>query len=207
MNSNFSETLKNNLFDNIYSLNWSMTVGILSTLINILCSTPLFFAIAWYERFGTNHNRTLLNQLVSSICWVTIVQNLTDLTLGILLNLCGPFSVKFCTFFIWYKSSFYLYTLVLLICITTVKYACIFILQKPVGIHLEIWCLFINIFSIGFSILEQFVFLFLPGRQPTFVFICSGIDPPTGTPGVNFKNKFWHLKCLNWHLTHHFFGV
>ena len=26
-------------------------------------------------------------------------------------------------------------------------------------------------------------------------------------PGVNFKNKFWRLKRLNWHLTHHFFGA
>jgi hypothetical protein len=30
---------------------------------------PLVYFIIWYERYGSDHKRTLLNKLVSSLCW------------------------------------------------------------------------------------------------------------------------------------------
>ena len=60
--------------------------------------------------------------------------------------------------------------------ITIVKYVYVFILNTPAGIHLEIWCLFINMISAGFSFLAQAVYMFLPGRQSKIIYICAGID-------------------------------
>ena len=97
MNFYYNETINitkgRNMFENFYALNWSMKLGFLSTSFNLLFFTPLFFAIAWYEKYGTNQNRTLINELVSSICWVSIIQNCTILPLEIMLNLFGPFTL------------------------------------------------------------------------------------------------------------------
>ena len=192
MDFNFSETINinehKNIYENIYIFNWPLKIAIFSTVLNILFFTPLFFAIAWYEKYGTNQNRTLLNQLVSSVCWITIVQNISDLPLGIFMNLFGPLNLEVCTVFLVYKSALILNTVILLIFITLVKYVYIFVLTNPAGINSEIWCWFINMFSVGFSLLEQSVFFFLPGRQSTFIYVCSGIDHSTikGHHKVNF---------------------
>ena len=181
MDFHFNETInitKNkNTFENIYAFNWSMKLGFVSSFINFLFFTPLFFAIAWYERYGTNQNRTLLNQLVSSICWVSIVQNCTILPLDIIVNLFGPFQLEYCTVYQVYRNSLSLNLLILITFITIVKYVYIFVLNNPAGIHSEIWCLFINMFSTGFSFLAQAVFMFLPGRQPKIIYWCAGFHP------------------------------
>ena len=181
MNFYYNETINitkgKNMFENFYALNWSMKLGFLSTSFNLLFFTPLFFAIAWYEKYGTNQNRTILNQLVSSLCWVSIIQNCTILPLEIILNLFGPFTLEYCTVFQVYINGLLINTLCLIAFITIVKYVYIFILKNPAGIHSEIWCLLINIFSAGFSFLAQSVYMILPGRQPTIVHICAGIDP------------------------------
>ena len=181
MNFHFNETINitnnTNMFENIYAFNWSMKLGIITSFINFLFFTPMFFAIAWYERYGTNQNRTLLNQLVSSICWVSIVQSCTILPLDIIVNLFGPLKLEYCTVYQVYRNSLSLNLLILITFITMVKYVYIFILNNPAGIHSEIWCLFINMFSTGFSFLAQAVFMFLPGRQPKVIYWCAGFNP------------------------------
>jgi hypothetical protein len=152
-------------------------LGIVSTLLNILFLTPLSYSIAWYEKFGTSHNRTLLNQLVSSMCWIQIVQNCTVLPLEIILNFFGPFALSYCTVFQLYKNTLFLDTFILTTFITIVKYVFIFILKNPSGAHSEFWCLFINMLSGGFSFLAQATYLFLPEKQPTIIYICAGINP------------------------------
>ena len=136
-------------FDTFYSPHWSMALGIISSMFNILFFTPLYFAIAWYEKFGTNQNRTLINQLVSSVCWNAILQNCTILPLEIILNLFGPFSLKYCSFVQVIKNSLYLDMLILITFVTIVKYLYIFVLKNCAGNYTEIWCLLINIFSAG----------------------------------------------------------
>jgi len=49
-----------------YTMNVAQVFGILTSLVNITLTTPLFWAVIWFERFGSDVKRTLLNQLVSS---------------------------------------------------------------------------------------------------------------------------------------------
>jgi hypothetical protein len=51
------------LFEEIYKFNWSMGLGILASVINVMFVTPVALAIIWYERYGSNQKRTLLNQV------------------------------------------------------------------------------------------------------------------------------------------------
>jgi len=48
----------------------------LSHLLNVI-NCLLFYGIIWYERFGTGHRRTLLNKIVSLICWCQFHQHHT----------------------------------------------------------------------------------------------------------------------------------
>jgi hypothetical protein len=48
------------------------TSKIVSISISVILSflvLPLLYGIIWYERFGTDLKRTLINQLFASVCW------------------------------------------------------------------------------------------------------------------------------------------
>ena len=45
---------------------------ILSILLSLIV-LPSLYGIIWFERFGTDSKRTLLNQLIASICWCLII--------------------------------------------------------------------------------------------------------------------------------------
>jgi len=48
----------------------AIIVSVLLTLIVL----PSLYGIIWFERFGTDSKRTLINQLVASICWYLITE-------------------------------------------------------------------------------------------------------------------------------------
>jgi tryptophan-rich sensory protein len=77
-------------YSDLYKPDWSMALAILASLINLVFVTPISYSITWYERYGSDHRRTLLNQLVSSICWNIVISNLTSLPLEIFLTIFGP---------------------------------------------------------------------------------------------------------------------
>ncbi len=47
-----------------------LTVGLCLAMISVIL--PMFYSIIWYERFGSDMKRTIINQLVSAICWNVI---------------------------------------------------------------------------------------------------------------------------------------
>ncbi len=86
-----------------------------------------------YEKYGSDHRRSLINQLVSSICWNILVSNLTCVPLEIFLTLYGPLMDRFCSFYMIFKYSSFFHEALLLSFITVVKYLCIFVLKNPTG--------------------------------------------------------------------------
>ncbi len=44
----------------------------LSVLIMVIL-LPLIYGVIWFERFGSDKKRTLINMLVSSACWTVIL--------------------------------------------------------------------------------------------------------------------------------------
>jgi hypothetical protein len=46
----------------------SNVFSIVSTLFSLLA----FYGIIWFERFGSDEKRTLINMLTSSVCWLAI---------------------------------------------------------------------------------------------------------------------------------------
>ena len=63
MQNNNSQANTSFIFENIYKFNWSMGLGITASVINVVFVTPVAQAIIWYEKYGSNQKRTLLNQV------------------------------------------------------------------------------------------------------------------------------------------------
>ena len=99
------------LFTLIYTKDWSMTAGLIVSLINFVLITPLLYSIVWYEHYGTDYQRTLLNQLVSSTCWNGIIYNLFEIPAEVILELFGPFNKLFCHFLLGLKTSIIIHLL------------------------------------------------------------------------------------------------
>ena len=84
-------------FDDIYIRNKELIAPIAASVINMVAVTPLYVAIVWFEKYGTDQRRSLLNKLVASTCWNAIVYNLTAVPMEIALTLFGPFGNAFCS--------------------------------------------------------------------------------------------------------------
>ena len=83
-------------FSNAYKQDWYMALGIALSIFNLFALTPFLYTIVWYERFGSDHPRTLINQLVASTCWNGIVHNILFTPLSIFIDFYGPMSNSFC---------------------------------------------------------------------------------------------------------------
>ena len=139
--SNFSGDV---FYENIYKMNPSKIIGIQISLINVLFFTPLFYAIIWFEKYGSNTHRTLLNQLVATSCWHIIGYNLIGQTSEMALAICGPFHHWFCHGQILLKNISNCQQINLLLAMIVTKYLSIFVLKNPTGINCEFWNTFIT---------------------------------------------------------------
>ena len=92
-----------------------------------------------YEKYGSDHRRSLINQLVSSICWNIVVTNLTGVPLEIFLTLNGPLFDRFCLSYMIFKYSSFFHAALLMSFITVVKYLCVFVLKNPTGVDFNNW--------------------------------------------------------------------
>jgi hypothetical protein len=61
--SSLNKTKGESVFAEIYVADWSFGLAIAASVLNILVVTPLLFLIPWYEKYGSNHQRTLINQV------------------------------------------------------------------------------------------------------------------------------------------------
>ena len=93
-------------YSNIYASSVSKTIAISTSVVVILILTPLFYSIIWYEKYGSNQHRTLINQLAASNCWLAIIFNVVVQTSEIVLSIFGPFNSGFCNWQLFLKNMF-----------------------------------------------------------------------------------------------------
>jgi hypothetical protein len=161
----------------LYKHDWSMSLGLFASALSIIFVTPLSFSIIWYERYGSDLRRILPNQLVSSIFWNIIFQNVINVPLEVLLTLTGPLSETFCSVHMILKYCSILHIISILFFMTLIKYLFIFVLKNPTNLQNEFWCLVINVATLVFSLLSQSVLIAIPGRNPFNFYICTGKFP------------------------------
>lgn len=130
--------------------------------------------LIWYERYGDNHRRTLINQFVASHFYYAAFYNIFGQTLDEVITAFGPFGTQLCYFHMYIKGVITFQLVQLFNSIFTVKYIYIFVLKNPSGVNEEFWCFFINLWFLFISCITEFVYQFMPGRSEMKFYICSG---------------------------------
>ena len=173
-----SSTIKDKIFFcNAYTNDWYMAFGIALSICNLFALTPFLYTIIWYERFGSDHPRTLINQLVASTCWNGIVHNILVIPMSIFNDLQGPMSFSFCQIHFLLKNSILLHLLLMLAIIIFVKYISIYVLKNPTELLNDFWCFYLNILCTFLALVSQIAFTVLPGKNPIFFHMCAGTNP------------------------------
>ena len=175
------------IFEGVYEIRASKVIGIIISVANIAIISPAIYFLIWYEKFETNHARSLVNQFVSSGCWTALIYNVLGQTFEIGLALKGPVSPVFCYLHAMLKIVLGMQYTWQAISISVVKYLYIFVLKNPSGNYDDFWCFFVNILITILATLSQIVFFCLPGKNPYFYYMCTGEDPTSlGKAKVNY---------------------
>ena len=182
-------------FSNAYNNDLFKALGIITSLLNFFVLTPFLHAIIWYEQFGSDHPRSLINQLVASTCWNGIVHNLLYIPLLIFIDAFGPMSHSFCGFNFVLKNTIIIHLILMILFIIFAKYLSIFVLKNPTEVCSDFWCFYLNILSLVLSLVSQTVFIVFPGKNPIDFNICTGTNPMKfNTAGKKF-NFFHHVSA------------
>jgi hypothetical protein len=79
----------NNFFYAISENNFTKFFALSFTVVSAPVVVLLLYAIIWFEKYGVDKKRTILNQLVSSICWTMIAANTFVQVPRVIQNLTG----------------------------------------------------------------------------------------------------------------------
>jgi hypothetical protein len=165
------------LYAGLYEYRTSKILALLISPILQTLSAFLAYGIIWYERFGTDNKRTLMNKLISLGLWASIVQ-LPLITLSDLARFTfGPLPKQVCFMQVIFKHSLVTQSLIFIDAVMMAKYSLIFWTKNPSALKDDFWSRLIWIWICCFSFLINFTIFFLAGFMPVNYYTCSNRDP------------------------------
>ena len=144
------------------------------TLISMLVLIPAGYGIVWYEKFGSDKKRILVNRLLTSLCWTSTELYVVVIPLDIMRYLYGPLSIKVCYFHVIIKNVLNVQTVLFIDGVIFARYLFVFYLKNPFDFKDDFWHMFINIWVMAVSFVSQFIFVLMPGKQPMNFYLCTG---------------------------------
>jgi hypothetical protein len=149
---------------------------IICCLLFSLLNIALSLGLIWFERFGSDKRRTLLNKLVSSLCyrilqWIIFCQS-SDL----IRYTFGPMPLTLCAFIVVLKTSIRLQILLLFDMMQITKYIFTFHLKNPSAITEDFWSKFISLLLTMYGYIFCFTLFMVDSRKPVFFYICADAD-------------------------------
>jgi len=177
--------------------------GPLKTRVIVLSILYLFFiipsglGIIWYERFGSDLKRNLINRLLTCVCWTGLIFYSIVQPIETARYIFGPLPESLCLFHLMYKNVLNLQTILFFDGVTVAHYFYVFGLKDPMRFKDDFWHFLVTIWVLSFGFFTQFVFVFLPGHQPISFYLCSGSDPRSnGTEIIVKKNYIFNILML-----------
>jgi len=134
---NFSTSLETN--DRTSDENPYKYITIVIQVFLIILNVHIFYSIIWYERYGTDNKRTIVNKFVSGICWTGICWNLTVQVIIIIRFWLGPFNYYACFWYILSRRTLTTVGVMLMNAITIIRYIFIFWLKNPAIFNDDFW--------------------------------------------------------------------
>ena len=123
------------------------------------------FLVIWFERYGSDLRRTMVNRLMSSICWSMIALVLIPQSIDVIRYLYGPLPHALCRANLLSKNFITMMTLLFYDASMVMKYVSIFCLKNPFGFRDEFWYLLCNIWIVLFAFISQLIGELLPGNH------------------------------------------
>ncbi len=171
---NNTSTIDNNL---LHALTENNPLQILSLTLAVTCilvCSPLLYSVIWFEKFGSDKKRTLINKLVSMNCWNTIGYLIFVQTLEILRFIHGPLPEVICAFQNVLRFSFGCSIVLNADATLVANYAYIFWLKNPAAFHDDFWCNFISAWIYFMSFLIMGTLHTMDEFQTQPCLICMG---------------------------------
>jgi hypothetical protein len=181
-----------NFFQGFYDHKISNTLSVIFSTVGTLLLIPLLYGIIWYEKYGSNNKRTLLNKLVSAWCWASIEYLLLCQIPDNARHILGPMSQINCGIQMQLKLIVSVQLLLILDGIIFGRYFFIFWLKNPAAFNDDFWSLFLNIWIVMFSIISPISFFMVSSKQPALYYICIGniLDLDQNTPLTDTSSLF-----------------
>ena len=142
----------------------SKTFAITTSGLLTFTDIALLYAAIWYERFGSDNKRTLVNRLFTSLCWTCMACVAVSL-LDIVRYSAGPPPQIICKLQLFLRTIFKAMIVLFYDAITVSRYIFIFWLKNPTAVEDSFWNLFINIRIVIGCPIYATVYSLMPGRQ------------------------------------------
>jgi hypothetical protein len=187
--SNILQDIKkdNDYFSGLVDNNWFKTVCLVFSCLAIIASPLILNSITWFEKYGSDNKRTLLNMVVSLYCWVIIEFVIFVQIPETARFLIGLLPAFVCQLYAFFRVS--LVTVMLLYSDTTIitRYIFIFWLKNPAAFCDDFWCQMVSIWVHIFSLIFQAVEHFLSTKMSITYYICIGQEPDViGQPKLHY---------------------
>jgi hypothetical protein len=94
-------------FSGLFESRPSKVIALLFSGLGGMVLLLLLYSIIWYERFGSDNKRTLLNKLVSSLCWTCFEWFFSIRIVDMLRYMSGPLPHYLCVLELHFKNAIY----------------------------------------------------------------------------------------------------
>ena len=164
-------------FSSLDSHNPFKVVFIFASILCILVALPGFYSIIWFEQYGSDKKRTLINKLISSSCYAVIFCLVIVQGLYIGRFSYGPLPTKVCFLLTLAKRSVICCGFLISDVISMTRYVYIFCLKNPAAFEDDFWHAFSTLWCILMSVMFQVIRATVPGSQLVEYSLCTGEDP------------------------------
>ena len=134
-NSSFSL----DFFDGIYETGPAHVAAFVASWIIAPISIILFYSIIWFEHYGVDLKRTLINKSIASMCWCGIYLESFGFWVSSVRFLYGPLPSDVC----YFKTAFTYSTLASALLFQDIslvaRYFYIFVLKNPAAVEDDFW--------------------------------------------------------------------
>jgi len=163
-------------FEEMYHFHPSNIVSMCFSAFASAAITPFLFCIIWFEK--DNHNRALINLVITSFVWCAIFWNVLIQPWTIVRYIIGPVnSPLMCTVDFLLRNVLLMNANLIQSAIIIVRFICTCCVKNPTALQEEFWQLFINLWTVACSFLSQLIYFLLPGKSPMFYYLCIGEYP------------------------------
>jgi len=129
-----NETLFCGALQNRPSKTIIITVSFVLTIVNAL----LLYGVIWYQKFGPDRGRTVLDEIFTSFCWICM----TALTIGItdaVRYIIGPFPKFLCSLILFIKGAIRMEIILFYDTLAIFRYILIFHRKNPMSLDEHFW--------------------------------------------------------------------